>query len=264
MRRFRTVALAILLCWACMGALGCLDEDQRLTVTSVVNCGSKALSAGVFDLDVTDHYKLTATLVNNVGSTAYPAKYRVESGYVFLRRAKVYFEYPPNFSLAGAGAVQLHTEPSPLEVVASGTLKPGKSVVQSTTTGGETGTTDTGSTSGASKSSIFLIPPALANFLSTAVELSRQPGAKAVPIKRNSHFYIKAHVVFYGVTAVGGEVGSAKLIFPIEVCRGCLDKRNATASSAYCKSSGTSSTGETSSGCPGQDGVCYSESTTKP
>ena len=232
----------------------CLPGPTTLQIESVINCGTatEPVVQGTFDVGVIDTYYMKINLINMLVVTADPGLFRPESNFIDLKEAKVWFEYPSNFSRQALGAKLLKTKEDPLRIPIAHTLRPSlQGDFLGRLTAGTGGVSPTGQ-----PVEFYLIPTELSRLWVDAVELNvkalvnqqskRQTGAS---------FQVIAHITISGMTRAGQVIATPEYRFPIRICKGCLDSSDPKKPKSLC---GTAAAGATTGvDCRGQDRTCF-------
>lgn len=242
LRRVAVFSLFILLSLGSMlNYSGCLPVPTMLQVANILPCGSsdinKPVGAGFFDLSLSG-YLMTIGLQNMLAQTGNTALLKPETNYIEIKEIKVWFEYPAQFSLLGAGA-ELYTKANPKITKVYFRLAPKTTVNFS---GG--GTVGGSTVVEADIISFSLVPVETLAKWGTASEL------KAAQL--GNKFTVIAHITISGATLTGSIMQTQELTFPLTPCRGCLDLRQGKI--LLCNK--TFQLGDQGSGCVGQDGIC--------
>ena len=251
-RLFRWMASVSLLFIALSSQQACLPGPTSLQIDTITNCGSEQVSQGILDVSIADTYFFSVGLVNNLATLNDPTIFRPETNVIDLRTARVWFEYPDQFSRATLGSELLRTQDNPLNVKISGQLKP--SLIPDFI--GQGGGAGGAASPAGEKISFYLIPTEVTRVWTQAGELSATALTNQESFRQSgTSFTVQAHITISGITRGGQIVATPEFTFPIRVCKGCLDNRKESNSkeNALCQAAGG---GGGTVACAGQDGNC--------
>ena len=252
---FRWIAGIGLLSVTLLSQQACLPGPTSMQVDTITNCGGDPRSNGSLDVAVTDTYLFRVALINNLATLNDPSTFRPETNVIDLRTATVWFEYPAGFSRLGLGAELLRTQQNPLTIPMAGQLKPtllGDFIGQ----GGLGGGAGVAAPSGENVS-FYLVPTEVSRIWAQAGELEATAITNQEAFRQSGpSFTVRAHITITGVTRGGQIIATQDIVFPIRVCKGCLDNRkeSTTKENALCTGAGGGAGGAFA--CPGQDGNC--------
>ncbi|TNE46046.1 MAG: hypothetical protein EP343_25100 [Deltaproteobacteria bacterium] len=212
------------------GLGGCADP---LVNQGVHNCQppQQPVQVGIYDVYVPE--KPDATTPSYI--TRLSLTNRLNQSFQHFK-AKIWYEYPPDFSRLSLGSQFLQTQDSPgnIEIPASGIVSSGQTVTLT----------------------FSAVSPTVANAWKQANELS----ASALTNLESTYqsgpsFMVTMHVELVGVTKDGVETAVRPFAFPIRVCKGCLhpQAKNMPPSS-LCLSKNLQD--PSASSCGYQDGFC--------
>ncbi|TNE52209.1 MAG: hypothetical protein EP343_02070 [Deltaproteobacteria bacterium] len=251
-RLFRWMASVSLLFIALSSQQACLPGPTSMQVDTITNCGSEQVSQGIIDVGIADTYFMSVGLINNLATLNDPSTFRPETNVIDLRTAKVWFEYPAEFSRLSLGPELLHTQEAPLTVQISGQLKP--SLIADFV--GQGGAGGGAAAPAGEKVSFYLIPTEVTSIWTQAPELTVTGRTNQDALRQSgASFTVRAHITISGLTRGGQIIATPEFTFPIRVCKGCLDNRKLSNSkqNALCQNAGG---GGGTNACAGQDGNC--------
>lgn len=198
---------------------GCLPQPIMFQLANVYPCGENTgggnttkLVSGLADISLTG-YRMTFGLQNWLTVNGDPSALRPETNYIQVKEAKIFFEYPANFSLKGSGGSELHTEQNPYIKKIFFRLDP---TIEGDLQGLQAGAGGGGLQANENLLNLGgIIPPeTIARLLSAAELKAATTGFK---------LEVLVHIQFSGVTLSGAELKTHELIFPLKICDGCLN-----------------------------------------
>jgi hypothetical protein len=185
--------------------------------------------------------------------TANPAHFIAEVNFIDLKEAKIWFEYPKDFSLLGSGSPFLYTQQNPYIIRMNQTLSPSLQGDFQGTAGGAGGTAPEGQ-----EVDFEMISSATTKVWVLAAELKDNTKVNTDAERHTTpSFSVIANITVSGITRAGHVISTPEITFPIRVCKECLNKTK-NKNSPDCSSSG--GTGGSGRNCEGQDGICFGDS----